>query len=177
MDCTSPRVVTARKRHRCDYCSRHIEVGSQYEVVTVFGDYPYKWKSHMECSFLVSRYKNWCYNGGDGITSESFRDDVRYYWHIHHYNGVGPVPSWDMMFSDMLSDIIEKNGKNVTVEAKIGDTLTDLTEIAVDILKIMRVSTVTIRINGVDVIVNKFSTTDSINKGHLRSLLSSNTKK
>ncbi len=63
----------ARKRHKCDYCGAYIEPGEVYNYATLKYDGIYDWKSHKECSYIVSELWNYMDPDG-GVTDEDFQN-------------------------------------------------------------------------------------------------------
>lgn len=72
MKTLSHKVVTARKKHTCDWCLSTIRPGEQYHTsFNVDSGEGYTWKSHVDCLKLVEIMLG-DDNDGEGMTMDDF---------------------------------------------------------------------------------------------------------
>lgn len=82
MNTLTDKRVRARKEHKCDYCSKVIEIGEEYR----YGVYTneamiYSWRSCDRCKVYVDEaFSNKDYDWSDGMGWQDFHD---YMWEEH----------------------------------------------------------------------------------------------
>ena len=76
-----PKGVKARKKYRCDFCDKILEIGEEHTVVTYKEDYIYDFRSCDRCKTYVDEaLNNKDYDWGDGMNNADFRE---YMWQEH----------------------------------------------------------------------------------------------
>lgn len=76
-DCFKEKVVTARKKHRCDECYKDILPGEKYEYVTgIWDGEPSTYKTCLDCKSIRNAFfkDGWIYTQ----VWDSFRDEFSY---------------------------------------------------------------------------------------------------
>jgi hypothetical protein len=82
MNTLTDKRVRARKEHKCDYCSKVIEIGEEYR----YGVYTneamiYSWRSCDRCRFYVTKaFKELGDYVADGLGEQDFKD---FMWESH----------------------------------------------------------------------------------------------
>lgn len=72
MKTLSHKVVTARKKHTCDWCLSTIKIGEKYHTsFNIEGRESYTWKSHTDCQKLAEIFLE-DENDGEGLTQDEF---------------------------------------------------------------------------------------------------------
>ncbi len=72
MKTLSHKVVTARKKHTCDWCLSTIKIGEKYHTsFNVDHGEGYAWRSHIDCQELAEIFFS-DDNDGEGITMDDF---------------------------------------------------------------------------------------------------------
>lgn len=72
MKTLSHKVVTARKKHTCDWCLSTIKIGEKYHTsFNVESGDGYTWKSHVDCQKLAEILFS-DDNDGEGMTQDDF---------------------------------------------------------------------------------------------------------
>ncbi|RVU97028.1 hypothetical protein EII22_08835 [Coriobacteriales bacterium OH1046] len=76
---SSPRIVKARKHHRCSWCGKEISRGEFHTVSTLKDDEIYTWRECERCAEYVSEMiEGYCYwDLSDGVTSAEFIEFMR----------------------------------------------------------------------------------------------------
>lgn len=99
-------IVTARKRHQCDFCVGWIEKGEKYIRSTfVDGGEIWTWKSHIECDKITKSLNLFdCFR--DGIDSDSFQETIEEYVDKHH----GGEKTWNVPLNEQVKMILKELG-------------------------------------------------------------------
>lgn len=70
-----PRMVKARKQHRCDSCGKTIEKGEEYERAVYKNDDMFTWRTCKRCKpYVDEAFNNPDYCFLDGMSEQDFRN-------------------------------------------------------------------------------------------------------
>lgn len=100
---------TARKEHKCDFCSGVISIGEKYDRQTnVYDGRVYDWVCHRECSSIA--YKLDMYDGCDdyGLDGDSFIDQLNNYVYENHYDeGIDDIAQdWQLPYPELVKKVM-----------------------------------------------------------------------
>ena len=78
---------TAKKEHKCMFCSGTIKVGEKYERQTlIYDNQIYDWVCHLECKEVTGLLNMFDNDMGEGINGEDFAEYLQEWLYAHHYN-------------------------------------------------------------------------------------------
>ncbi|MFM7008628.1 MAG: hypothetical protein ACKO0Z_04755 [Betaproteobacteria bacterium] len=102
----SRKIVTARKRHQCDFCLGWIEKGEKYIRSTIVGDGQiWTWISHIECDKITKSLNLFDYFR-DGIDCNSFQETINEYVEEHHSG----EKEWNIPINEQVKMILKEMG-------------------------------------------------------------------
>ena len=75
MEILSIITVTAKKKHRCNFCCGEISIGERYQKQAIKGDGFYMWKSHLRCVKICNELNMFDYCD-EGVTHDDFVETI-----------------------------------------------------------------------------------------------------
>lgn len=104
--------ITAKKPHRCDYCSQLVEPKITYTRTSIANEGNiYEWVSHLHCDAIVEKLNMFELNDNEGISSDDYHEHiVQEYCRINkNYNQALPnKPKID--FAEILTMVCTYHG-------------------------------------------------------------------